>query len=159
LPNSSRFAQPLIKLKLHLDSYLDLKSIYLSKYIVTDQAIYNFSGDAVYNSHQKYVFHYIDDRMLVRENFFTQKIELVDIKSNKLTSYNSYNDRLILRVHVSTNYIIVNYEDELLQFIRRRDGESFSTFTKHRIRAMGVDDNMVILSLIDNTVQVIELKN
>lgn len=154
----SIIGQPLIKLKLHIDSYLDLKMIYLSKYIITEQAIYNFSGDVIYSSHQKYVFHHIDDQVLIRENFFTQKIEVLNQSGTIVSSYNSHNDRLIHNVLLAEKYLIVNYEDELLQFINTESGESFSAFTKERVRSLGVLENQVTLLLSDNTLQIIELK-
>jgi hypothetical protein len=155
----SVFGQPQIKLKLHLDSYLDLRSVYGSSYIITDHAIYNFSGDSLYSSHQKFVFHYLDEDILIRENFLTQQIEVVYTKSSLQESYPMHSERLIHHIHVNDDFIVINYEDELLQFIKRASHKYFSAFTKERIRSTSLDQSKLYILLVDNTVQIIELKN
>lgn len=151
--------QPLIKIKLDIDSYLSIKHIFESRHIITDEAIYNFSGDKVHSGSDKYVFHYYDNEIMVRENLFSQKLEVV-LKNKQISKFDIYYDRLIYRIRIINNRILlVVYEDELIEFINIYTNEKLAVFTPEKIMAISCFENYLMILLSSNILQIVELNN
>ena len=148
--------QPLIKLRLFIDSFLDVKQVVESRLIITDSAIYSFTGEKITSGAGQYVFHHYKSNQVVRENLFTQKIEIVE-SERVIHQFDIYADRLINRVIRLDALLVINYEDDLLHIIHIPSRQEFSLFTQEKIRSIGYQSPLLYVLLVNNTLQIIEL--